>query len=29
MNWEAASTIAEVVGAGGVIASLVYLALES
>jgi hypothetical protein len=28
MNWEAASTIAEVVGAGGVIASLVYLAIQ-
>lgn len=28
MNWEAASTIAEVVGAGGVIASLVYLAVQ-
>ena len=28
MNWEAASTIAEVVGAGGVIASLVYLAMQ-
>ena len=28
MNWAAASTIAEVVGAGGVIASLVYLAIQ-
>ena len=28
MNWEAASTIAELVGAGGVIASLVYLAMQ-
>jgi len=28
MNWEAASTIAEVFGAGGVIASLVYLAIQ-
>lgn len=28
MNWEAASTIAEIVGAGGVIASLIYLAVQ-
>jgi hypothetical protein len=28
MNWEAASTIAEIVGAGGVIASLIYLAIQ-
>ena len=28
MNWEAAQTIAEIVGAGGVIASLIYLALQ-
>ena len=28
MNWEAASSIAEIVGAGGVIASLIYLAVQ-
>ena len=28
MNWEAISTIAEIVGAGGVIASLIYLAVQ-
>lgn len=28
MNWEVASTIAEIVGAGGVIASLIYLAIQ-
>ncbi|MDX1506784.1 MAG: hypothetical protein R3358_00800 [Woeseiaceae bacterium] len=28
MNWEAASTIAEIVGAAGVIASLIYLAIQ-
>lgn len=28
MNWEAISTIAEIVGAGGVIASLIYLAIQ-
>ena len=28
MNWEATATIAEIVGAGGVIASLVYLAIQ-
>ena len=28
MNWEAASTIAEIVGAIGVIASLIYLAVQ-
>ena len=28
MNWEAAATIAEIVAAGGVIASLVYLAVQ-
>ena len=28
MNWEAAATIAEIVGAGGVIASLIYLAIQ-
>lgn len=28
MNWEAASTIAEIVGASGVIASLIYLAVQ-
>jgi hypothetical protein len=28
MNWEATSTIAEMVGAGGVIASLIYLAIQ-
>ena len=28
MNWEAAGTIAEIVGAGGVIASLIYLAIQ-
>ena len=28
MNWEAISTIAELVGAAGVIASLVYLAMQ-
>ena len=28
MNWEAASTIAEIVGAGGVITSLIYLAFQ-
>ena len=28
MNWEVAATIAEIVGAGGVIASLIYLALQ-
>ena len=28
MNWEAAATIAEIVGAGGVIASLIYLAAQ-
>ncbi len=28
MNWEAAATIAEIVGASGVIASLIYLAVQ-
>ena len=28
MNWEAAATIAEIVGAAGVIASLIYLAIQ-
>ena len=28
MNWEAASSIAEIVGAAGVIASLIYLAIQ-
>ena len=28
MNWDAASTIAEIVGAVGVIASLIYLAIQ-
>lgn len=28
MNWEAAATIAEIVGASGVIASLIYLAIQ-
>ena len=28
MNWEAAATIAEIVGAAGVIASLIYLAVQ-
>ena len=28
MNWEAASTIAEIIGAIGVIASLIYLAVQ-
>jgi len=28
MNWEAAATIAEIVGAVGVIASLIYLAIQ-
>jgi hypothetical protein len=28
MNWEVAATIAEIVGAGGVIASLIYLAIQ-
>ena len=28
MNWEALATIAELVGAGGVIASLIYLAIQ-
>lgn len=28
MNWDAISTIAEIVGATGVIASLVYLAIQ-
>ena len=28
MNWEAVSTIAEIIGAGGVIASLIYLAVQ-
>lgn len=28
MNWEAAATIAEIIGASGVIASLIYLAVQ-
>jgi len=28
MNWEAAATVAEIVGASGVIASLIYLAIQ-
>lgn len=28
MNWEAVGTIAEIIGAGGVIASLLYLAVQ-
>ncbi len=28
MNWEAAATMAEIVGAGGVIASLIYVAIQ-
>lgn len=28
MNWDAAATIAEIVGAGGVIASLIYLSIQ-
>jgi hypothetical protein len=27
MNWEAAATIAEIIGAAGVIASLIYVAI--
>ncbi len=28
MNWEAAATVAEIIGASGVIASLIYLAIQ-